>query len=190
MKGARSKTNTMHSSYLPQEHDTTEQLNKPTSKPTTATQGQAGGRPTYFKRLSVDYKGETIHFTHFGGTAPSTDQYESYNGAGKMLGCKESYQGGPQNMMPRRPTKHDAPKKPPPRSDTMGGKLDTHHSPQHMGQGEIAVPIGSLTLHAHEINLTPTRGSPTASTKYNYAPEDNLTDFNNDTTASPYRMDD
>jgi hypothetical protein len=99
-KGARSKTNTMHSSYLPQEHNTTEQLNKPTSKPTTATQGQAGGRPTYFKRLSIDYKGKTIHFTHFGCSAPSTDQYERYNEAGKMLGRKESYQGGPQNMMP------------------------------------------------------------------------------------------
>jgi hypothetical protein len=90
----------MHSSYLPQEHNTTEQLNEPTSKPTTATQGQAGGRPTYFKSSSVNYKGETIHFTHFGGAAPSTDQYESYNRAGKMLGRKESYQGGPQNMMP------------------------------------------------------------------------------------------
>ncbi len=43
----------MHSSYLPQEHNTTEQLNEPTSKSTTATQGQVGGRPTYFKRLSI-----------------------------------------------------------------------------------------------------------------------------------------
>ncbi len=92
----------MHSSYLPQEHDTTEQLNKPTRKPTTTTQGQVGGRPSYFKRLSVNYKGKTLHFTHFGGMAPSTDQYESYNGAGKMLGHKESYQGGPQNMLPRK----------------------------------------------------------------------------------------
>ncbi len=98
-KRARSETNTMHSRYLPQEHKTTEQLNEPTS-PTTATQGQVGGRPTYFKRLSVNYKGKTIHFTHFGGMAPSTDQYESYNGEGKMLGHKESYQGGQQNMMP------------------------------------------------------------------------------------------
>jgi hypothetical protein len=54
----------------------------------------------------------------------------------------------------------------------------------------MAVPIGSLTLHAHKTNLTSTRGRPTASTKYNYTPKDNLTDFNNDTIASPYRMDD
>ncbi len=54
----------------------------------------------------------------------------------------------------------------------------------------MAVPIGSLTLHSHETNLTPTRGIPTASTKYNYTPKDNLTDFNNDTIASPYRLDD
>ncbi len=90
----------MHSSYLPQEHNTTEQLNEPTSKPTTTTQGQVGGRPSYFKRLSINYKGKKIHLTHFGCMAPSTDQYESYNGAGKMLGHKESYQRGPQNMLP------------------------------------------------------------------------------------------
>jgi len=72
----------------------------------------------------------------------------------------------------------------------MGGKLDTHRSPQHMGQGETAVPIGSSTLHAHETNLALTRGRPTTPTKYNYTPKDNLTDFNNDTIASPYRMDD
>ncbi len=95
-----------------------------------------------------------------------------------------------QRKLPRRPTKHDALEKPPPRSDTMGGKLDTHRSPQHMGQGEMAVPIGSPTLHAHKTNLTPTRGRLTASTKYNYTPKDNLTDFNNDTIASPHRMDD
>ncbi len=44
--------------------------------------------------------------------------------------------------------------------------------------------------HRDDSECRETEGRPTAPTKYNYIPKDNLTDFNNDTIASLYRMDD
>jgi hypothetical protein len=57
-------------------------------------------RLTYLKRATIEYKGEKIHFTHFGGERPEADQHESYNRMGTMLGRKGTYQGGATNMMP------------------------------------------------------------------------------------------
>ena len=99
-KGDRFETYTKHSSYKFQGDGDTKQPKVPATTPTITTQEQGGGRPTYLKRSSVDYKDESMHFAHFIGPAPNTNPYKSYNGTGKMLGHKENYQGGLQNMMP------------------------------------------------------------------------------------------
>jgi hypothetical protein len=57
-------------------------------------------RVDYLKRASITYKGEMVHFTHFGETRPTAENHESYNRTGTMLGRKGMYEG--------RDNQHDA----------------------------------------------------------------------------------
>ncbi len=131
-KSARTDISKINPRYPPQDNTITKQQKEPTDEPTTAKQEQVGGKPTYLKRSSIEYNGETIHFTHFGGDRPSTNQYKSYNGIGLLLGRSEGYQGNSQSMMP--------PTSIPPGHTKWGKNWISNTPPNTWGEGKWQYP--------------------------------------------------